>query len=179
MTLHKLTFMGNPVLREVAALIEHPQDAVLLQLVADMHETMLAEEGVGLAAPQVGISQRLFVFRVPEERTSDDKDDAPWQHQTLINPEITPLSDEMEMGWEGCLSIPGLRGVVPRYKRIGYRGIDEKGKMVEREAAGFHARVVQHELDHLDGVLYLDRMKDMRHLTFESEMHHFMKQEEM
>lgn len=178
MALRQLTFMGNPVLRQVAAVIADPEDSELQKLITDMHETMLAEEGVGLAAPQIDVSQRLIVFRVPDERVTDDTDDRPWAHQALINPEITPLSDEVVMGWEGCLSIPGLRGVVPRYMRIGYRGLDGTGKLVEREASGFHARVVQHELDHLNGVLYLDRIKDLRLLAFESEIHHFMEQEE-
>jgi peptide deformylase len=169
--------MGHPVLRQVATPLAVtpgiPVNDDLRQLAADMTQTMLAAPGIGLAAPQVAVAQRIIVFRVPAERASGVDGDRPMGNQVLINPEFVPLAGEMVLGWEGCLSIPGLRGVVPRHARIRYRGYDLEGNLVEREATGTHARVIQHELDHLDGVLYLDRMPDLGKLTFTEEMAHF------
>ncbi len=160
--------MGNPVLREIAAPIADPTDPAVVRLAADMIATMLDAPGVGLAAPQVSESRRLIVFRVPADRGGGEE----VANTVLVNPVIEPLSDEMALGWEGCLSIPGLRGLVPRHTRIRYRGYGLDGARIEREATGFHARVVQHEVDHLDGVLYLDRMDDLRLLVCTEEMHH-------
>lgn len=169
--------MGNPVLRRVADPIAVPAqggfDDDLRRLAADMIDTMIAAPGIGLAAPQIDISRRIIVFRVPAERATDQPGDSVTGPQVLINPEIMPLPGEMLLGWEGCLSIPGLRGVVPRHARIRYRGYDLDGNLVEREAAGTHARVIQHELDHLDAVLYLDRMADLATLTYHEELHFF------
>ncbi|MDE1147495.1 MAG: peptide deformylase [Azospirillaceae bacterium] len=169
MAILKIARMGHPVLRRPAVAVEEPIPAVVRQLAQDMIETMIDASGVGLAAPQVHIGWRVIVFRVPADRAAGENVDS----QVLINPVIEPLSDEMQFGWEGCLSIPGLRGAVPRHNRIRYRGLALDGTVVEREASGFHARVVQHECDHLDGVLYLDRMDDMRFLSFAEELKYF------
>lgn len=173
MAILKIARMGHPVLRRKADPVETPVPAVVRQLAADMIETMLDAPGVGLAAPQVHVGWRVIVFRVPLERTTGMAGDVVVEPQVLINPEIEPLSDETALGWEGCLSIPGLRGAVPRHTRIRYRGLGLDGQPIEREVTGFHARVIQHEVDHLDGVLYLDRMPDMAMLTFTEEMKYF------
>lgn len=164
MTPLPLTFLGAPVLRSRAAPITDPTAPEIAALAASMAATMTANQGVGLAAPQVGLSQRLIVFYVPESRADDA---AALPLQVLINPEFTPLSETLVDGLEGCLSLPGLRGMVPRWQRIGYRGLGLDGQPVEREAEGFHARVVQHEIDHLDGVMYPDRMQDFSTLVHE------------
>jgi peptide deformylase len=177
MALRQLTYLGNPVLRANAAALAVFDTEDLHHLAADMAETMHAHRGVGLAAPQVGVSQRLIVFWVPEERVEPEGEDAPLPLHILLNPEITPLSQETEPGLEGCLSLPGLRGLVPRFTHIGYRGYDVMGKLVEREARGFHARVVQHEIDHLNGIMYLDRMNDFTSLIHESEIRRRMQRE--
>lgn len=174
MTILPLARMGNPILRRVAAPIEDPAAPDVAQLAADMLETMRAENGVGLAAPQIGVSRRLIVFRVPAARASGRTDDEPVGETVLVNPEIEPIGTLVSPGWEGCLSIPDLRGMVPRFERIRYRGRTLTGDRIEREAAGFHARVVQHEVDHLDGILYLDRMHDLKFLTYDEEFHHFL-----
>ncbi|WP_455172105.1 peptide deformylase [Azospirillum largimobile] len=160
--------MGNPVLRKIAEPIADPTDPAVARLAADMIATMLDAPGVGLAAPQISESRRIIVFRVPADRGEGEE----VANTVLVNPVIEPLSDDKVRGWEGCLSIPGLRGLVPRYRRIRYRGYGLDGARIEREASGFHARVVQHEVDHLDGVLYLDRMDDLRLLVCTEEMHH-------
>lgn len=169
--------MGNPVLRRVAEPVAVPANGGfsddLRQLAADMIDTMLEAPGIGLAAPQIDISRRIIVFRVPPERASGALGDTPLGPQVLINPEFVPIGEEMSMGWEGCLSIPGLRGVVPRYRHIRYRGYDLDGNLVEREAADTHARVIQHELDHLDAVLYPDRMDGLATLTYTEEQKFF------
>lgn len=164
MTEIPLTLLGAPVLRAQAAPVFDPTATEIAALAEAMIATMQANQGVGLAAPQVGLSQRLIVFYVPESRAEDQ---TVLPLQVLINPEFTPLGDALVDGLEGCLSLPGLRGMVPRWQRIGYRGLGLDGKLVEREAAGFHARVVQHEIDHLDGVMYLDRMADFSTLVHE------------
>ncbi|HYD32387.1 MAG TPA: peptide deformylase [Azospirillaceae bacterium] len=177
MALLKIARMGHPVLRRVADPVEDPTAPDIQRLLKDMADTMADAQGAGLAAPQVHVSHRIVLFRVPAERAQGEERSGeggePMPLQALINPEIEPLGDEMESGWEGCLSVPGLRGVVPRHRRIRYRGFDGEGQPVEREVSGFHARVVQHEVDHLDGILYLDRMPDLRLLTFTEEMRYF------
>jgi peptide deformylase len=156
--------MGDPQLLEISAEVDPINTATLEPLLQDMWETMEEANGAGLAAPQIGVMQRVVIFgcqanpRYPE---------APPVPQTvLINPLITPLNEFQEDGWEGCLSVPGMRGIVPRFRDIRYRGYDQYGNVIDREASGFHARVVQHECDHLDGVLYPFRIKDMRHFGF-------------
>jgi len=172
MALLKIARMGHPVLRRPAEAVD-PADPELPRQIADMIETMFDAEGVGLAAPQVYLPRRLIVFRVPPERRAEGEPPGPGGVTALLNPEIEPLGDSVELGFEGCLSIPGLRGLVPRWRSIRYRGLAPDGTPVEREAHGFHARVVQHEVDHLDGVLYLDRMPDLRALAFTEELRHF------
>ena len=170
MAVRNIIKMGNPVLAACAAPINSSTISELVGLLPDMVETMRAAGGVGLAAPQIGRSLRVIIFEVPEARATNAPGDEPRDLQALINPEIEPLDEATELGWEGCLSIPGLRGEVPRFMRIRYRGLDGEGNRIEREASGFHARVVQHEADHLDGILYPERMLDMRRLGFVDEM---------
>ncbi len=170
MSILKIARMGHPVLRKVADRVENPLDPEIQRLITDMKETMKDAGGVGLAAPQVFQSKAIMVFYVPAFRKSDDPDDAEVPLSVLINPEIEAIGDEIVDGWEGCLSIPGLQGVVPRWNKIHYRGLDEYGKDVERIAGGFHARVVQHEYDHLIGVMYPERMEDMTLLGFAEEL---------
>jgi peptide deformylase len=185
MAILKIARMGHPVLRGRAQPVEDPTAPEIRRLIEDMLETMDDAEGVGLAAPQVHVPLRLVVFRLPPERLTpgergeevvpdaaraagqDGPQDIP---MALINPVLEPLGPEQELGWEGCLSVPGLRGVVPRFTRLRYRALDLNGQPFERIAEGFHARVVQHECDHLDGILYPMRMTDLSLLGFESEM---------
>jgi peptide deformylase len=159
--------MGHPILARVADLIEDPRDPKLKLLAADMEETLAAADGIGLAAPQVEMSLRMVLFTVPGSR-ADHGDEVPLT--VLINPEITPLSDEAEQAYEACLSVPGLMGKVPRWTHIHYKGFDLDGRVIEREARGFHARVVQHECDHLWGRLYLSRMSDLSTLAYRDEL---------
>ncbi len=163
MAILKIAKMGHPVLLQRAAEVEDPTDPEIQSLIDDMFETMEDAQGLGLAAPQVHVPVRLVVFHVPGE------DDDEMRAQVLVNPIIIPLTEETRLGWEGCLSVPGLRGKVPRFDRIRYTGLDENGVAVDVTAAGMHARVVQHECDHLDGRLYPTRMVDLADLVFESE----------
>lgn len=167
--------MGNPLLRETASLIEDPQSNEIRTLVDVMQVSMETAGGVGLAAPQIGIPLRLIIFNVPGERLEKEDGFARSEipQTILINPEIEYVGDETALGWEGCLSVPGLRGLVPRHTHIRYRGLDLQGELIERDAVGFHARVVQHEFDHLDGILYPERMDDLTNLVYESEMQAF------
>jgi peptide deformylase len=170
MALLKIARMGHPVLIRRAEEVADPTAREVRRLIEDMIETMEDAEGVGLAAPQVHIGKRIIIFKAPESRAGADDPASVIPLTALINPVIEPLSDEMVDGFEGCLSIPGLSGVVPRYQRIRYRGFAPNGAPVERVATGFHARVVQHETDHLDGILYTMRMKDLRLLSFTDEL---------
>lgn len=169
MAILKIARMGHSVLVDQAAPIDDPTEERVRRLVGHMAETMADAEGIGLAAPQVYQSLRLILFF-----DAADRDDAKTKASpmVLINPEIEPLDDELELGFEGCLSIPGLQGIVPRYRKIGYRGFTPDGKRIEREAEGLHARVVQHEVDHLDGILYTMRMEDLTQLSFDTEIKH-------
>ena len=164
MAIRPVLKMGHPVLRQVAAPVEH-FDATLHVLVADMDDTMRALNGAGLAAPQVGVSARVVIFEVKENPRYPHVQPVPYT--VLINPVLTPIGEEREDGWEGCLSVPGMRGLVPRYHRLRYKGFDLYGKPIDRTVEGFHARVVQHEVDHLDGVLYPQRIQDLRNFGFE------------
>lgn len=150
--------MGDPRLLEKARPVETFGTPELRQLAADMLDTMRAADGAGLAAPQIGVGLRVVIFGLESNPRYPQAEPVPFT--ILVNPALTPLSDELEEGWEGCLSVPGLRGLVPRFARLAYRGFDLDGAPVEREAAGFHARVVQHECDHLDGILYPMRIRD-------------------
>jgi peptide deformylase len=170
MALLKIARMGNPVLRAPAAAVADPAVPWVRRLVADMVETMEDAGGTGIAAPQVHEGWRVVVFRVLDDRLSGLPGDDAQELTVLINPVVEPVGEERLYGWEGCLSVPGLRGVVPRWARIRYRATGLDGEAVAREAAGFHARVVQHECDHLDGILYPQRMTDQRHLFFVEEL---------
>lgn len=156
--------MGDERLLARARPVEKFDTNELKSLLLDMHDTMENLSGAGLAAPQIGVSLRVVVFGVKGNPRYPDAEDVPYT--VLINPVIEPLSQDMEEGWEGCLSVPGLRGVVPRYSRLRYSGFDAHGARIEREAEGFHARVVQHECDHLDGILYPMRVKDFTRFGF-------------
>jgi len=166
MAVHEILKMGDPRLLRVAQPVRAFDTPELHALVADMFDTMEAARGAGLAAPQIGVDLQLVIFGF--SRSERYPEAAPVPRTVLLNPEITPLGDEIVEGWEGCLSVPGLRGVVPRHARIRYRGIDPLGRPIEREADGFHARVVQHECDHLIGRLYPTRMTDLSRLGFTS-----------
>ena len=156
--------MGDPRLLERAQEVAMPANDDLRALLDDMRDTMHAENGAGLAAPQIGVGLRVVIFGFDRNERYPDAEAVPYTE--LVNPVWTPLGDEMEEGWEGCLSVPGLRGVVPRYARLHYRGLSPGGEVIEREVEGFHARVVQHECDHLDGILYPMRVRDFRRFGF-------------
>ena len=160
--------MGHPVLREKAKPVEGLGSPELKQLVADMKETMAFKNGAGLAAPQIGVSQRVVIFGVEANPRYPDAEPVPFT--VLVNPKLVMLTREVEEDWEGCLSVPGMRGVVPRYTKLRYTGFDEHGNPIDRVAEGFHARVVQHEVDHLDGILYPQRMTDMSTFGFTKEL---------
>jgi peptide deformylase len=166
MAIREILKMGDPRLLRIAAPVTEFDTPDLLALIEDMFDTMRAANGAGLAAPQIGEDLQLVIFGF--ERNERYPDAPPVPQTVLINPVIEPLGDELEDGWEGCLSVPGLRGVVPRLARIRYRGVDPQGRPIEREAEGFHARVVQHECDHLIGRLYPTRMPDLRRLGYTS-----------
>jgi peptide deformylase len=157
--------MGHPLLRQVASPVAHFSSDELLQLVADMDDTMRAQHGAGIAAPQIGVSLRVVIFEVTENPRYPHV--APVPYTVLINPIVTALDAEEEEGWEGCLSVPGMRGLVPRARRVRYQGFDLTGAPIDRTVEGFHARVVQHEVDHLDGILYPQRVRDLKDFGFE------------
>jgi peptide deformylase len=176
MAIRKIARLGHPILRQTAEVVEDPKAPEIKALLQDMLETLSDIQGAGLAAPQVYESKRLVIFQAPLDlETEDDPDEGPLT--VLINPEIEVLNEDMEDGWEGCLSVPGLQGVVPRHTHIRYSGVDQHGNLIEREARDFHARVVQHECDHLDGILYPQRMTDLSKLIFETEARHWMRKQ--
>jgi peptide deformylase len=156
--------MGDPRLLQRSLEITAFGTPELAELLKDMRDTMAQLNGAGLAAPQIGVGLRVVIFGVHANPRYPQAEEVP--DTVLINPVLEPLGAEMEEGWEGCLSVPGMRGVVPRYKRLRYRGVDENGKAFEREVADFHARVVQHEVDHLDGILYPMRIRDFSKFGF-------------
>lgn len=156
--------MGDPRLWRVSEPVRRFGTRELEELLVDLRDTMAAENGAGLAAPQIGVGLRVVIFGVESNPRYPDAESVPYTE--LVNPVLTPLSDEIEEGWEGCLSVPGLRGVVPRYAALRYEGFDPKGRRIRREVSGFHARVVQHECDHLDGILYPMRMRDFSRFGF-------------
>jgi peptide deformylase len=156
--------MGDPRLLEVSKKVTQFDTEELRALLADMHDTMEALDGAGVAAPQIGVGLQVAIFGVTRNPRYPDAEEVPYT--VLINPTISPISDEMEEGWEGCLSVPGMRGLVPRYKKLRYQGFDQYGKPIDRSVDGFHSRVVQHEVDHLMGVLYPMRIQNMRSFGF-------------
>jgi peptide deformylase len=160
--------MGDPRLLEVSRPVERFDTAELRELLTDMQDTMHALNGAGLAAPQIGVPLRVVIFGMQSNPRYPDAEPVPFT--VLVNPVLEKLGDELEEGWEGCLSVPGMRGLVPRYKRLRYRGFDASGHAIDRTVDDFHARVVQHECDHLDGVLYPMRVRDLRDFGFTEEL---------
>lgn len=156
--------MGDPRLLKVSDRIQEFDTPALHQLIADMFETMQLANGAGLAAPQIGVNLQLVIFGFKQNSRYPDAPNVP--ETVLINPVLTPLSDETDDAWEGCLSVPGMRGLVPRWSRLRYEGFDQFGQKISRDVDGFHARVVQHETDHLNGVLYPMRIKDLTQFGF-------------
>jgi len=156
--------IGDPRLLERSGEVQRFGTSELAELLADMRDTMRDADGAGLAAPQIGVPLRVVIFSVEANPRYPDAEPVPYTE--LVNPILTPLSGEEEDGWEGCLSVPGFRGVVPRYTRLRYEGFDPLGNPIRRDVSGFHARVVQHETDHLDGILYPQRIRDMRKFGF-------------
>jgi peptide deformylase len=156
--------MGDPRLLERSREVERFGTRELAELLADMRDTMHARDGAGLAAPQIGAPLRVVIFGLARNPRYPDAEPVPYTE--LVNPVLTPLTDELEDGWEGCLSVPGFRGLVPRFTRLRYEGFDPAGQRIARDVDGFHARVVQHECDHLDGILYPLRIRDLRDFGF-------------
>jgi len=165
MAIQPVLRMGHPLLRQVAAPVANFKGGELAALVADMDDTMRALSGAGIAAPQIGVSLRVVIFEVTENPRYPHVQPVPYT--VLVNPVITALDAEEEAAWEGCLSVPGMRGLVPRARRVRYRGFDVNGAPIDRSVEGFHARVVQHEVDHLDGILYPQRVRDLQDFGFE------------
>ncbi len=168
MAIRPVLRMGDPRLLEPSRPVKKFRTAELNDLITDMRDTMESLQGAGLAAPQIGVNLQVVIFGVETNQRYPDAEEVPFT--ILINPRLTPVDDEMEEGWEGCLSVPGMRGLVPRHVNLRYQGFDEKGKKIDRTVTEFHARVVQHECDHLAGVLYPMRIRDMRHFGFTAEL---------
>ncbi|MEO8038955.1 MAG: peptide deformylase [Betaproteobacteria bacterium] len=164
MAIREVIRMGDPRLLATALPVERFGTPELLALITDLEDTMQAQNGAGIAAPQIAVGLRVVIFGGMKSPRYPDADDVPYT--VLINPVLEPVTAEMEDGWEGCLSVPGMRGMVPRHTRLRYRGFDSHGETIDRTVAGFHARVVQHECDHLDGILYPMRVRDMRQFGF-------------
>jgi peptide deformylase len=160
--------MGDPRLLDASRPVEHFDTPELHALIADMDDTMKALNGAGLAAPQIGVALQVVIFGVGHNPRYPDAEEVPYT--VLVNPQLTALSREIEEGWEGCLSVPGMRGLVPRYRDIRYQGRDPQGRPIDVTASGFHARVVQHECDHLAGILYPMRIQDLRNFGFNEEL---------
>ena len=168
MAIRPILRIGDPRLREVSAPVETLDTPELHALVEDMFDTMEAADGAGLAAPQIGVLKRVMIFGIEANPRYPDAESAPTT--VLVNPEYEVVDATRTSGWEGCLSVPGMRGYVPRHSAIRYRGFDAHGNAIEREAHGFHAVVFQHEFDHLDGILYPDRLEDRTRFGFEDEL---------
>lgn len=168
MAIRPVLRLGDPRLLQVASEVTDFENPELTELIDDMFDTMEAEDGAGLAAPQIGINLRVVIFGFENNTRYPDSSAVP--RTILINPKITVLSDDREQGWEGCLSVPGMRGVVSRYSHIRYKGFDETGNTVDVVADSFHARVVQHECDHLDGIIYTQRLADPKMFGFTEEL---------
>lgn len=164
MTIRALLKLGDARLLRRAQPVAAFSTPALRELVADLHETMLAHDGAGIAAPQIGVDLRVVIFGGKPTPRYPESLGVPYT--VLINPELSPIGDDEAEGWEGCLSVPGLRGLVPRWQRLSYRGFDVEGQLIERTVEGFHARVVQHECDHLDGLLFPMRVRDLRQFGF-------------
>ena len=168
MAIRAVLRMGDPLLLESSRPVKKFRSAELQDLITDMRDTMAALSGAGLAAPQIGVSLQVVIFGVDTNPRYPDAEAVPFT--ILINPKLTPVDDEVEEGWEGCLSVPGMRGLVPRHKNLRYQGFDEKGRKIDRTVSNFHSRVVQHECDHLAGILYPMRIRDLRNFGFTAEL---------
>jgi peptide deformylase len=164
MAIRPVLKMGDPVLLQVAKPVEQFDTPELRELLVDMHDTMASLNGAGLAAPQIGVSLQVVIFGVGKNPRYPQAEEVPYT--VLINPQLEPIGETMEDGWEGCLSVPGMRGLVPRYQQLRYRGFDQFGQPIDRSVRDFHARVAQHEVDHLLGILYPMRIKDLRNFGF-------------
>jgi peptide deformylase len=164
MAIRPVLRMGDPLLLQKAAPVEVFDTPELHALIQDMEDTMAHMNGAGIAAPQIGVSLRVVIFGVGANPRYPDAEQVPYT--VLVNPRLTPIGNNIEDGWEGCLSVPGMRGIVPRYERLHYTGFDQYGKPIDRLVSGFHARVVQHECDHLDGILYPMRIKDLSNFGY-------------
>jgi peptide deformylase len=164
MAIREVLKMGDPRLLEVAKPVAAFGTPELETLLRDMRDTMQDLNGAGLAAPQIGVGLRVVIFGIEANPRYPDADPVPFT--VLINPKLTPIGEEMEEGWEGCLSVPGMRGLVPRYRQLRYTGVDARGQPIDRTVEDFHARVVQHEVDHLDGILYPRRIRDLTQFGF-------------
>jgi peptide deformylase len=168
MAIRPVLRMGDPRLLRVARRVESLNTPELETLLTDMHDTMRALDGAGLAAPQIGVDLQVVIFGVGENPRYPDAEAVPYT--VLINPELTLVGEDIVEGWEGCLSVPDMRGLVPRYRHLRYRGVDQYGNAIERTVSDFHARVVQHEVDHLLGVLFPMRIRDMRNFGFTKDL---------
>ena len=168
MAIRPVLRMGDPRLLRVSRPVEAFDTPELHALIVDLEDTMRALNGAGLAAPQIGVDLQVVIFGIESNPRYPEAEAVP--QTVLINPVLDPVDDEMEEGWEGCLSVPGMRGLVPRYKRLRYRGVDQFGKPIDRTVEDFHARVVQHEVDHLLGILYPMRIEDLRNFGFSEEL---------
>ena len=164
MTIRQVLKMGDPLLLKVAEPVNDFESHILKNLIEDMQDTMHSLNGAGLAAPQIGVSLRVVIFGVKKTPRYPDAEEVPYT--VLINPKLTFLDEDVENGWEGCLSVPGMRGLVPRFKKLRYQGYDLNHNLIDRTVSDFHARVVQHECDHLDGILYPMRIKDLSNFGF-------------
>ena len=168
MAIRTVLRMGDPRLLVPARPVERFDTPELHALIADMDDTMKALNGAGLAAPQIGVGLQVAIFGVEANPRYPDAEPVPYT--VLVNPVLEPIGSQMEEGWEGCLSVPGMRGLVPRYRRLRYQGVDARGQPIDRSVEGFHARVVQHECDHLAGVLYPMRIRDLRNFGYAEEL---------
>ena len=173
MSILKISRLGHPILLQKTKLVKNITGNDVKKIINDMSETMLDAKGIGLAAPQVHINKQIMIFRTPEEEVEKEI-----KITALINPKLTKLSDETNNEWEGCLSIPGMLGLVKRFSEIRYEGYDMSGKIIRREAEGMHARVVQHEFDHLMGILYINRLADKNAYGFADEIEKFWNKKE-
>ncbi|NQW11979.1 MAG: peptide deformylase [Alphaproteobacteria bacterium] len=170
MSVKSILRLGDPTLRRVAEPASEPTAPDIQALIQDLTDTLAEAGGIGIAAPQIGVSRRVLLFSVPEARATDDPDDGAWPLTALINPVLEPIGDDRAIAWEGCLSIPGMRGEIARWQRVRVTGSMADGQPWEAVVAGWRARVLQHEIDHLDGVLYIDRLDDPTRFGFTEEV---------
>ena len=173
MSILKIARLGHPILQKKTSIVKRIPSPTINKLIQDMTETMLDAKGIGLAAPQVHISKQVIIFRIP--KSAEEEENNTIEITALINPKISKISEETDTQWEGCLSIPGMIGLVKRYSKINYEGFDMKGNLIKKEAEGLHARIVQHEFDHLKGILYINKLVDRRAFGFVDEIEEYWK----